>query len=373
MSIGKIRVGVVGASPERSWAARAHLPALSALPEYELTAVATSREESARAAAEHFGARHAFTDGLELAASPDVDLVVVAVRVPAHFPLVEAALAAGKHVYCEWPLGRTTKEAEVLAQAAAGSGGHHAVGLQARLSPAVQYTRRLIADGYLGQVTSATVHGTRSRGTTNRIPDWAAYVLDRDSGAGTLEVAGGHTLDALEQVLGPVVQLSAALATRRTDFVLAGTGAPFQATAADNVLVQARLADGTPVSVHLHDGRVTEAGTSIEIAGTEGTLTLETTGAGSASGIQISELRLTGSTLAEGGTPHGLTVPADYRVVPETLPELGVLNVAQTYARLAEDIRRGTHTVADFDAALRLHRLLDGVRASDEAGTRWAA
>ncbi|CAL2071467.1 Oxidoreductase [Streptomyces murinus] len=373
MSTDKIRVGVVGANPERSWAARAHLPGLSTLPDYEVTAVATSREESARAAAERFGARHAFTDGRELATSPDVDLVVVAVRVPAHFPLVEAAVAAGKHVYCEWPLGRTTKEAEVLAQAAAASSGHHAVGLQARLAPTVRYARQLIADGYVGQVTSASVRGARDRGTTNQIPGWAAYVLDRFSGAGTLEVAGGHTLDVLEQLLGPVVQLSGALATRRSDFVLAETGAPFQATAADNVLVQGRLADDTPVSVHLHDGRVTEARTTIEIAGTEGTLTLETTGAGAGAGIQISELRLTGSTLAEDGTPRVLTVPAGHRQVPDTLPELGVLNVAQTYARLAEDIRQGTHTVADFDAALRLHRLLDGVRASDESGTRWTA
>ncbi|MFD7137362.1 Gfo/Idh/MocA family protein [Streptomyces sp. NPDC059894] len=306
---GKIRVGVVGASPERSWAARAHLPALSALPEYEVTAVATTRKESANAAAERFGALHAFTDGLELAASPDVDLVVVAVRVPAHFPLVEAALAEGKHVYCEWPLGRTTQEAEVLTQLAARSDGHQAVGLQARLAPAIQYAQQLLADGYVGQVTSASVHGARSRGTTNQIPGWAAYVLDRTSGAGTLEVAGGHTIDTLEQLLGQIVQLSATLAVRRQDFVLAETGVPFQATAADSVLLQARLTDGTPVSVHLHDGRVTEARTAFEIAGTEGTLTLETAGPGSNSGIQISELRLIGSRLPDGGKPRVLPIP----------------------------------------------------------------
>lgn len=65
-----IRVGVIGAGTERGWAKTAHLPALAALPEYEVTAVATTRAGSARRAAEQYGAAHAFTDRPVSAATP---------------------------------------------------------------------------------------------------------------------------------------------------------------------------------------------------------------------------------------------------------------------------------------------------------------
>ena len=55
----KLRVGVIGANPVRGWAQRAHLPALVGLPDVELVAVCTTREESAAESARKFGARQA--------------------------------------------------------------------------------------------------------------------------------------------------------------------------------------------------------------------------------------------------------------------------------------------------------------------------
>jgi predicted dehydrogenase len=119
----QIGVGILGANPERGWAARSHIPAINASPHFALAAVATTRAETANAARDRFGARHAFTDALSLARHPDVDLVVVTVKVPAHAELVRAALDAGKHVYCEWPLTRTAAEARALQAAAETAGG----------------------------------------------------------------------------------------------------------------------------------------------------------------------------------------------------------------------------------------------------------
>ena len=84
-------MGVIGASPLRpGWAVTAHLPALAALPDYELRAVATSTEASARAAAEAYGVPgHA--DPAALIARRDVDLVVVTVKLPHHHRLVGEA------------------------------------------------------------------------------------------------------------------------------------------------------------------------------------------------------------------------------------------------------------------------------------------
>ena len=135
-------MGVIGASPLRpGWAVTAHLPALAALPDYELRAVATSTEASARAAAEAYGVPgHA--DPAALIARRDVDLVVVTVKLPHHHRLVGEALAAGKLVMCEWPLGVDAGQTADLAARAAGAGLGTLIGLQARMAPSMSGSSR---------------------------------------------------------------------------------------------------------------------------------------------------------------------------------------------------------------------------------------
>jgi len=125
----KIRVGIVGASANRGFASIAHIPALRALPQFEIVAVCTTRQDSAEMAARHYGVPLAFSDPAKLAQHPDVDLVTVSVKVPDHRRPVMAAIDAGKHVYCEWPLGRDTDEAVRMLDAAKRRDIRHAVGL----------------------------------------------------------------------------------------------------------------------------------------------------------------------------------------------------------------------------------------------------
>ena len=135
----KIRVGIVGATvtPGGSgWGANAHVPALNALPAYELKAVCTGHEETARASATAFGAELAFHSFDEMIARPDIDLVCVVIRVPGHNQLVVGALEAGKDVFCEWPLGATLAEAQAMANLASARGLRAAVGLQAQTDAA---------------------------------------------------------------------------------------------------------------------------------------------------------------------------------------------------------------------------------------------
>ena len=128
----KFRLGLIGASVSGTWSSRSHLPALRAGGEFELTAVCTTRADSAEAARQAYGARLAFDDYRKMIASPEIDAVAIVVRVPSHYAPTKAALEAGKHVYCEWPLGRTTAEAVDLAALAKAQGLVTAVGLQAR-------------------------------------------------------------------------------------------------------------------------------------------------------------------------------------------------------------------------------------------------
>src|SRR5438876_5586530 len=112
----RIRVGIIGANPDRGWAAQAHIPALKSLSEdFEITALSTSRRESADAAGKRFGVPLAFDNHQELVNSTAVDVVSVTVKVPHHLELATAALEAGKSVYCEWPLGNGLHEAQTLA------------------------------------------------------------------------------------------------------------------------------------------------------------------------------------------------------------------------------------------------------------------
>ncbi|MGK5557090.1 Gfo/Idh/MocA family protein [Actinomadura kijaniata] len=371
MTVSPVRVGVIGANadPGRSWAAAAHVPALAATPGLALTAVGTSREDSAREAARAFGVPHAFADAGALAAHPEVDLVTVAVKVPHHAELVRAALKAGKHVLSEWPLALTTEEARALAAEAEAAGVRHAVGLQARHSPGVRYARELVAEGRVGRVLSVTAYAARPLGANGRYPAKFVYTADSANGASVLEVAGGHVLDALQFVAGEITELSAHLSRPSSPYTVAETGETFERTAPEQVLVTATLADGAVASVHLSDRKAANPRTRLEIAGTDGDLVLLTEGPDlPGSQLQIGAARVLEARAGERGWRE-LPVPDRFRTVPG-VPEATVRNVAEQYAALAADIRAGGTSVAGFDHAVRLHGLLDAVRRSAETGTR---
>ncbi len=358
-----IRVGIVGANPDRGWATRAHIPALQGLPDFRITAVGTTRSETAEEAARRFGVEHAHTDPRELAENPEVDLVAVTVKAPAHAAVIRPALAAGKHVYCEWPLTGHLAGAQELAGLAATAGVHHAVGLQARYAPAIVRARRLISEGYVGQVISATVHAARGLRAGGTVPGWAAYTLDDRNGAGMLGIGGGHTLDAVEYLVGEFADLSARLAIRHPQARVAETGALVESTGPDHLLLDAVTREDALVSVHLHDAKVTDARTRIEISGTAGDLAVVSEYGGG--GVQMSELRLLGARDGSSWTE----IPGEDPLSATTF-DVEAGNVARVYAALAQDIRTGTREVPDFAHGVHTHELLDAVRRSADTGTR---
>ena len=205
----KIRVGIVGATVTQGgsgWGEHAHVPALKALPNYELKAVCTSHEDTAKASAAAFGAERAFHRFSDMTAAPDVDLIVVCVRVPGHRDLVMGGLQAGKAVFCEWPLGANLAEAKEMADLAGQRSVKSAVGLQARSEPAILYARDLIKEGFIGEVLTAnliTVAQAQLQRGPGRI--WQGV---RANGANTLTIAGGHAIDALCAVLGEFAALA---------------------------------------------------------------------------------------------------------------------------------------------------------------------
>src|SRR5436305_1368555 len=274
--------------------------------DFEITALATTRRESADAAGKRFDVAAAFDNHQELVRSAAVDVVAVTAKVPYHLELATAALEAGKAVYCEWPLGNGLNEAETLAALARKQGVLAVAGLQARSAPAVAYVRDLVEQGYVGDVLSTTLVGS-GMGWGPTVEPFNAYLNDRKNGATMLSIALGHTADALCYCLGEMRELSATMAMRRQTFTIAGTGESRPMNAEDQVAVSGLLAGGAVFSIHYRGG--VSRGTNLlwEINGSEGDLQLTATG-GQA---QIWELTVRGGTGAQSALAV-LPVPEKY-------------------------------------------------------------
>ena len=363
MAVKEIGVGIIGASPSKAgWAVNAHIPALRAVPGYRLRAVATSRRASADAAAAAFGV-DAFDDPRALIDHPGVDLVVVVVKVPQHHDLVAQALAAGKMVYSEWPLGVNVAEATHLAELADAAGVRTVIGLQARFAPAVRRLRELVAEGYLGRVLATTLIGS-ALGWDAVTDRRHAYLFDVTNGVTTLSVSTAHALDALTYVLGDIDRVTARLAVGRREVLIAEENTTVPVTAPDQVAVTAALQSGAVASVFYRGGRSRAGGLRWEINGTSGDLLLTSPSADG--NIQSTELTLAGGHgTATQVSP--LAVPAWQDTDLAAVPAGPASNVAAVYAALAEDLTKGTHEVPDFTHALRMHRLITDI----EAAARW--
>ena len=368
MTERRLRVGIVGLHVGRSWASRAHLPALRALPDaFEVVGVANATRASSEAAASAAGIPRAFNGVAELAASPDVDLVTVTVKVPHHLELVKAVLAEGKHVYCEWPLGNGVREAEEMAALAKRKGVVAVAGTQARVAPEVQFLRSLLADGFVGEVLSTTLTAWGSGWGPAIETEAASYVLDQANGSTMLSIPIGHTLAAVREVLGDVAELSAIVANRWPEVKALDTGRTLAKTSADQVLVSAVLASGAPFSLHYRGGRPRSApGLVWEINGSRGDIRIT----GPFGHAQLVPLTLEGAS-GEDKSFRPLEVPESFREGVTGLDAMAG-NVARVYARMAADVRRGTRTAPSFDEAVDLHRTLEVIEASAVSGQRFS-
>src|SRR5437868_5432692 len=361
-------VGIIGVSPVRGWAATAHIPALRALPSYEIRALSAHNGESARAAGDVFGVSAVFTDHEQLVTQPDIDVVAVTVKVPHHRELVSAALAAGKAVYCEWPLGRDLEDTRAMAALAAKRGVRTVVGLQARQAPAIAFVQQLLHDGYVGKVLSTTMVGLSIPGDV--VVQANAYMLDKANGANLLTIPVGHSLDLLCYVLGEFAELSAVSDLRRPQITVEETGESIVKSAADQIAVIGTLRSGATASVHIREAVAGGTGFLWEINGTEGTLRITA----DAAVPGIFPLSVAGAQgrkeLAELAVP---AAPTQKWPALTGLQGAPAYNVGRVYAAFAADIDNRTHTVPDFADAVRRHEVIAAIERSAASGKRVTA
>lgn len=361
-SASPLRVGLIGGNGR--WGPRAHVPALQRLPDAELYAVCTAHPDTAQAAAEKFGVNRAYSDDKAMNADPRVEAALVAVRVPAHFVLAKNALEAGKHVYCEWPLGASTKEAEELAALARKMKVRTMVGLQRRASPAYMHLRELVNDGYVGQVLSVNMEMMGS-GVLTRTSD-RTWQRDVTLGANTLTITFGHAIDALCMAVGELTEVSAIVSTQVPQWFETDTKKYVDVTSPDNIMIQGRLEGGALVNAYVGVHPYHGSGYRLEIYGKDGTLAM--IGGGEA-GQEAKRTIMGGHK--DDKTLQPLTLPERLKWVPEEVRNLGPsYDVGQMWVRFAHGIRTGAHIEPDFDFAVRRHRMLDAVVHASETGQR---
>ena len=355
MNQKEIRVGIVGANAKSSWAKLSHVPAINGLRGVKLSAVATRNEQSAREAAKAFGAERWFSDPFAMIREERIDVITIAVQVPAHRELVLAALQAGKAVYCEAPLGRTVAEAEQMASAVGSL--HTAIGLQGRLNPAVRRAAQLVSCGQIGRPLNASIVSTTT-GFGPEMPSTHDYFNKTSSGANLLTISAGHTLDLVEAILGPILEVEARAEIRWPTVKLTDTGGESVRQTADQIGVLGKTGSGAVFTADIHGGEAHEdARFGFEIRGADGWLNLS---GRHPYGFQCGDLKLTSNVAFV--RPEEAAVSGGFMGAS--------INVGEIYAYLVRDLQAGAYNTPDFEHAVHNARLIEAVKRAAELGER---
>ncbi len=357
----RLRIGLIGATGR--WGPSAHIPAIQKLPETELYAVCTAHDDTARAAAQKYGVELAFHDDKTMDANPQVEAVDVVVRVPTHYVLTKNALEAGKHVYCEWPLGANLKETEELAALARKMKVHTMVGLQRRASPTYLRLAELVKEGYVGKVLSVNLN-QMGGGVLTR-PSDRTWQRDAALGANTLTIGFGHSIDALCMVAGEITEVAAVVSTQVKQWYETDTKKYVDVTSPDNIMMSGKLENGAVVNANVGVHPYHGSGYKMEIYGTDGTLVLTGGGGGAGEGLRILGGRKDDKALTEQ------TIPDRLKTVPLEVQNAGsAYEVGQMWVNFAKAIRTNTKVDPDFDFAVKRHRLMDAVQRASDTGVR---
>ena len=325
----------------------------------KLVAVASGSQAKANAAVKVFGAQSGYADGKDLILDSNVDIVTIAVKVPDHRELVLAALAAGKHIYCEWPLGRNLAETNELAEAAQAADVRVAIGLQTRVNPMLLRARELIATGAIGRPLTARVLSTTAA-FGPEVEAEMAFAENADNGATLVTIQGAHTVDFAIALLGPWIELSAMTTTQYPRVLVGDSPIGIIRSSPDHLLVQARSAGDVAISIEVAGGRPPEGVPFLmEVTGEDGNLVLD---GGAIRGFQSGKLTLS----LKGQIQH--VEEGEVRSMPSE-----AANVTAMYAALRNDIVSGTSTAPDFNHAAHLAKLIDDILTFANSGTRMKA
>jgi predicted dehydrogenase len=223
----RIGVGVIGFG----WLGQAHSRSMLRIPtlfperdfDPELVVCGDTAPERVDDAVRSFGFARGTDDWRRVIEDPAVDVVVIAAPNMLHVELVEAAAAAGKHVFCEKPVGGTPEQTVRAEKVARDAGVITGVGYNYRWAPLVRYAAQLIADGRLGEITNYrgrffSMYGCDPLGVLS----WR-FLVDQ-AGYGATTDLMSHSVDLAHMLLGPIKRVVGATETFIRERPLPGAG-----------------------------------------------------------------------------------------------------------------------------------------------------
>lgn len=360
-----LRVGIVSAA----WGAFAHLPAWRALDGVEVTAICTSRQETAEAAAERCSIDRPFWDAMEMCRDPDIDIVDLGTRPGTRLPWVLEALKHGKHIYNSCPHAPHWEGAKAIDAAWNQSTSKGVVDAFSRYLPAHQKMRAMIEKGFLGRTLGGSCHFNMSlfNRPDKRFPyNWFA---DGNAGVSALRNFGSHLLYVLCEMLGPVEELVAdqSMLLQQWEFPDGDTMTPENPDYANLIL---RFVSGVTISFQTSWSQSAQEGWSIDLFGTDGRLR--------ASAPSFPTMQDTKLFAGEAGArdvvtmqPVSVEMPDDQAIAmdpisnpPPSYP------MALTMQSLVDTIEGKGEAIPDFSLALQVERVLEAARISS-AERRW--
>lgn len=368
-----LRVGLVGAA----WGGMAHLPAWRSLPGVEVTAVCTSREETAREAGEKLGIERVFWDAHEMCADPDIDIVDLGTRPNLRLPWVLTALEHGKHIYNSSPHAPHWEGAKKIDAAWRASGSVAMVDAFIEYIPAVRHQIELVKHGYIGRPIGGTCHFNISL-FNQPIPGFPYnWFADGTAGVSGLRNNGSHALYPLIEMLGPVKEVVAddRQALGEWHFPDGSVTIP-ETTDTGNAIV--RFEQGPVMQLQAGWAMTQHDGWLLDIYGTDGRLVTK-----SPTFPTAKECTLHGAKLADKANPHlptdlpAIEIPAEHysagdASVTADFPMPPVFPMALAMQRMVAAIGGEGQASPDFARALEVERVQEAMLRS-QAGRCWVA
>jgi len=185
-----LRAGIIGCG---GIAEQKHMPSIQKTGRVEMVAFCDIIEERALKAVKKYGSSDAksYTDYKKLLQDNTLDMVYVLTPNKSHSFITIDALESGKHVMCEKPMAKTSKEALAMVEASKKTGKLLTIGYQTRFFAESQYIKKTVERGDLGEIYFAKAHALRRRA----VPTWGVFLNEEEQGGGPLIDIGTHALD----------------------------------------------------------------------------------------------------------------------------------------------------------------------------------
>lgn len=336
-------------------------PAISAP---RLECLVDTNLETAESLADAWGFARASDSWQSVCEDPDIGVIDICTPNHLHKEMALAAIAAGKHVYCEKPLALTAADAGLIARAAESAGVHTSMGFNYICNPLLELAREIITNGEIGEVFSFRGSYLEDYMASPETPfSWRC--LRSQGGSGALADLGTHLISMAEFLLGPIQTVFGTLNTIHTHRPEPVSGVLQEVENEDIAQVLMTFDRGCPGTMEI--SRIAtgkKCGLCFEISGTKGSLVFDQE--------RMNEIRLY-STADDAGRCGYRTIlagpdHADYAAFcPAPGHGLGINDLKVIEVRnFLKGIAGGTHVYSDFTNGYRVQALVDAIENSHE-------